>query len=62
MPGMFERWKVFQSVENEVFLGRFGGMAADEAVKVGKSKRVKDFICCKKDYILKYVGSHDDFF
>lgn len=58
MPGMFEGWKVFQCVRSEVFSGRFGEMTADETVYVGGSKIVMDLICCKKDYILKCIGSH----
>ena len=51
-----------QGVGSEVFSARFRRMAGDEAVEVGRSKIVKYIICCKKDYILKYVGSHKIFF
>lgn len=51
-----------QGVGSEVFSTRFRRMAGDEAVQVGRNKIVKDLICCKKDYILKYVGSHRRFF
>lgn len=32
--GMFEGWKEFQDVCSEIFLVRFWGMAAYEAIKV----------------------------
>lgn len=34
IPGMFEGWKEFQDVCSEIFLVRFWGMAAYEAIKV----------------------------
>lgn len=33
-------------------------MAAEEAVKVGRSKTVMGLICCEKNTILKCGGSH----
>lgn len=55
MLGVLQGWQVFQGIRREVFSGRLGGTATDEAVKVRRSKIAKDLISCKMNYILKCV-------